>query len=112
MKRKRILLILAKGIDLSVNAPCFFVIPTYNIIVRTRVKYRESQGGHGIPESDIEKRYVETFMQLNTVLKECNLIAFYDNTESFRRFAICKNGELVRISSNVPTWFLKVEILK
>ena len=66
----------------------------------------------GIPESDIEKRYVETFMQLNTVLKECNLIAFYDNTESFRRFAIYKNGELVRISSNVPTWFSKVEILK
>ncbi len=53
-------------------------------IAKERVKYRESHGGHGIPESDIEKRYVETFMQLNTVLKECNLIAFYDNTESFR----------------------------
>lgn len=39
-----------------------------------------------------------------------NLIAFYDNTESFRRFAICKNGELVRISKNVPVWFSKVEI--
>ena len=53
-------------------------------IAKERVKYREAHGGHGIPESDIEKRYVETFMQLNTVLKECNLIAFYDNTESFR----------------------------
>lgn len=81
-------------------------------IAKERVKYREAHGGHGIPESDIEKRYVETFMQLNTVLKECNLIAFYDNTESFRRFAICKNGELVRISSNVPAWFAKVEIEK
>ena len=60
----------------------------------------------------LKKRYVETFRQLNTVLKECNLIAFYDNTESFRRFAICQNGELVRISSNVPEWFAKVEIVK
>lgn len=51
-------------------------------------------------------------MQLNTVLKECNLIAFYDNTEKFRRFAICKNGELVRIASIVPAWFAKVEIEK
>ena len=77
-------------------------------VAKDRVKYRVQQGGHGIPESDIEKRYEETFERLNSILKECNLIAFYDNTESFRRFAICKNGELVRISHNVPKWFSKV----
>lgn len=53
---------------------------------------------------------VETFQQLNFILKECNLVAFYDNTDSFRRFAICKNGELVRISHNVPKWFARVQI--
>lgn len=79
-------------------------------IAKDRVKYRVENGGHGIPEQDIEKRYVETFSQLNTILKDCNLIAFYDNTEKFRRFAICKNGELVRKSQNVPQWFSKVEI--
>lgn len=78
-------------------------------IAKARVKYRVEQGGHGIPEEDIEKRYCETFKQLNILLKECNLIAFYDNTESFRRFAICKNGELVRVSKKVPKWFSKVE---
>lgn len=78
-------------------------------IAKERVKYRVEQGGHGIPEKDIEKRYIETFQQLNYILKECNLIAFYDNTESFRRFAICKNGELVRVSHNVPKWFSKIE---
>lgn len=79
-------------------------------IVKKRVKYRVEQGGHGIPEADIEKRYKETFEQLNSIIKECNLIAFYDNTEKFRRFAICKNGKLVRISHNVPNWFEKVNI--
>ena len=79
-------------------------------IAKDRVKHRVENGGHGIPEKDIEKRYVETFQQLNSILKECNLVAFYDNTESFRRFAICKNGKLVRISHNVPEWFSKVEI--
>lgn len=79
-------------------------------IAKDRVKHRVENGGHGIPEEDIEKRYVETFQQLNCILKECNLIAFYDNTESFRRFAICKNGTLVRISQNVPAWFFKVAI--
>lgn len=81
-------------------------------IAKERVKHRVSQGGHGIPEKDIEKRYVDTFKQLNQVLKECNLIAFYDNTESFRRFAICKNGKLERISKTVPEWFGKVDIGK
>lgn len=81
-------------------------------IAKRRVAYWVQQGGHGIPESDIEKRYEETFKQLNLILKECDLTAFYDNTEKFRRFAICKNGELVRISQNVPKWFSRVQINK
>ena len=81
-------------------------------IAKDRVKHRVEQGGHGIPETDIEKRYKETFQQLNSILGECNLIAFYDNTEKFRRFAICKNGELVRVSHNVPIWFDKVNLRK
>lgn len=81
-------------------------------IAKARVKHRVMQGGHGIPERDIEKRYRETFDQLNFILKECNLIAFYDNTENFRRFAICKNGKLVRISHKIPDWFSKVQIDK
>ena len=81
-------------------------------IAKDRVQYRVEQGGHGIPETDIEKRYKETFQQLNSILEECNLIAFYDNTEKFRRFAICKNGDLVRISHNVPGWFDRVNFKK
>lgn len=79
-------------------------------IAKDRVKYRVENGGHGIPEQDIENRFVESFHQLNLVLKECDLIAFYDNTESFRRFAICKKGELVRLSHKIPDWFSKVDV--
>ena len=81
-------------------------------IAKERVKYRVQQGGHGISESDIENRYEETFKQLNFILKECNLIAFYDNTENFRRFAIVKNGDVVRVSHNIPKWFSKVKMDK
>ena len=81
-------------------------------IAKERVKHRIENGGHGIPERDIEKRYEETFKQLNCILNECNLIAFYDNTEIFRRFAIYKNGELVRVSHKVPSWFFKIQIDK
>lgn len=78
-------------------------------IAKERVKHRVKNGGHGIPEKDIEKRYMESFKQLNSILEACDLAAFYDNTENFRRFAICRNGKLVRISHAVPEWFSKVE---
>ena len=74
-------------------------------IAKERVKLRVSRGGHGIPERDIEKRYVETFQNLKIVLPECDLVAFYDNTEVFRRFAIYKNGCPVRLSHEMPEWF-------
>ena len=79
-------------------------------IAKERVKHRVKQGGHGIPEADIERRYVETFIQLNRILGECDLVALYDNSEQFRRFAIYKNGNLVRLSQNVPKWFSKIEV--
>ena len=51
---------------------------------------------------NIERRFLETFDNLKKVLPESNLAAFYDNTLEFRRFAIYKNGNPVRISHNVP----------
>lgn len=40
-------------------------------------------------------------------MRESDLAAFYDNTLEFRRFAIYKNGNPVRISHNVPNWYDK-----
>lgn len=74
-------------------------------IAKQRVAERVRRGGHGIPEKDIEKRYKESFQNLKIILQECDLAVFYDNTEEFRRFAIYKNGKLVRLSRNIPEWF-------
>lgn len=74
-------------------------------IVKNRVKERVKRGGHGIPESDIERRYIETFTNLKMILPICDLAVFYDNTKQFHRFAIFKNGEPIRIAHQVPRWF-------
>ena len=79
-------------------------------IAKERVRYRVEHGGHGIPEEDIERRYVETFLQLNRIIKECDLVALYDNSDKFRRFAIYRTGSLVRLSQNIPKWFSKIEV--
>ena len=77
-------------------------------IAKERVLERVNQGGHGIAEKDIEKRYVDTFDNLKHVLPKCDLAAFYDNTIEFHRFAIYKNGNPVRVSHNRPIWYKKV----
>ena len=45
-------------------------------------------------------------------MRESNLAVFYDNTIEFRRFAIYKNGNPVRVSHNVPKWYEKFVMLK
>lgn len=75
-------------------------------LAKERVANRVKDGGHGIPASDVERRYVESFQNLKFVLPLCDIAAFYDNTEAFRRFAIYKHGELAKLSHNVPNWFM------
>ena len=107
MQRRTILKNIRKAKELGYYIELHYIGVDSVDIAKERVKYRVAQGGHGIPEKDIEKRFVETFINLKEILKECNLAAFYDNTIEFRRFAIYKNGELVRASYQLPTWFIE-----
>ena len=77
-------------------------------IAKKRVRYRVEHGGHGIPERMIEKRYSESLQNLQKVLPLCDLALMYDNTESFRRFAIYRRGTAARVSNIVPLWYVKL----
>lgn len=74
-------------------------------IAKERIRYRMSKGGHGISDQDVERRYIETFRNLNQILAKCDLVVLYDNTQSFRRFAIYRKGVLERISHTIPKWY-------
>lgn len=74
-------------------------------IAKKRVQYRVRNGGHGIPDKDIEKRYKETFENLVKVQSLCDLLVLYDNTEKISRFAIYKNEKLLRLSKKLPKWY-------
>lgn len=76
-------------------------------IAKERVAERVKQGGHGIPERDIERRYVETFHGLKNVLPDCDLAVFYDNTIKFCMFATYENGIIKWISRDEPIWYKK-----
>jgi len=74
-------------------------------IAKERVAKRVLGGGHGVNESDIERRYEQSLKNFWEIMPMCNLVAVYDNTDSIRRFAIYKDGVLVRKSHRVPEWF-------
>jgi len=78
-------------------------------IEKDRIRHRVEKGGHDISEAVIEKRNMESFQQLNKILKDCDQIVFYDNTETFRRFAVFENGALEIVSQEIPAWFSKVD---
>ena len=76
-------------------------------IAKERVRCRVKKGGHGIPDTDIDRRYKQSFENLKLIIPLCSLVALYDNTMNFRRFAIYKSGKLARLSQNVPLWWYR-----
>ena len=74
-------------------------------IAKTRIAYRVSQGGHGIPDADVERRYTESFNRLREIISLCDMVVLYDNTKNFNRFAIYQNGKLCNLSDTRPDWY-------
>lgn len=72
---------------------------------KERVAQRVLNGGHGIPDSDIERRYHESLQNLKKVLPECDRAEIFDNTEKFRQIAIFRKGKCVAVSESIPQWY-------
>lgn len=79
-------------------------------IAKQRIAYRVQHGGHGIPDEDVERRYVKSRLQLTKIIDLCDLAIIYDNTESFRRFAVYENGELITKSDRCPNWYKELGV--
>ena len=73
-------------------------------IAKERVKWRVEHGGHGIPESDIERRYAESFEKLKNILPLCDILEIYDNSQSFIRAAQIEKNICVDKIQNCPLW--------
>ena len=91
----------------------FYVVMNYigvesSDIAKERVKYRVSQGGHGIPDEDIERRYYESLENLSQIIEFCDEVNIYDNTYRFKEIIYFKNGILVWNDTLIPNWANKL----
>ena len=71
-------------------------------IAKERVALRVKNGGHGIPDKDIERRFVESIENLPRAIRVCDIVEIYDNTNSFERVARYEQGKcLLRVVTNL-----------
>lgn len=93
----------------AAKANGFYVVMNYigvesSEIAKERVRFRVSNGGHGIPDEDIERRYYDSLNNLKDVIEICDEINVYDNTEMFKIIISIQNGHIVWNDKKVPRW--------
>lgn len=107
---KRIIKNINKAKELGYIIELHYVGVDSTEILKKRIAYRVEHGGHGIPDSDVERRYIDSFKQLIQVMDICDVVFFYDNNKVFRQFAIYKNNSFYYLSNDFPDWF-KLKVL-
>lgn len=73
-----------------------------------RVRQRVENGGHGIPEGDIRRRYEESLNALKELNPLCDFVRIYDNTDVFRMVACINNGENLYKVDPLPDWCQRI----
>lgn len=74
-------------------------------IAKERVRHRVEEGGHGIDEKIMEKRFADMYSFLFPLIDCCDEVYFYDNTLRFTQIAVMLDGKLSDIDADQPDWF-------
>ena len=105
---KSIIRNIKKAKELGYRIELYFVGLDSAEIAKERIAHRVTIGGHGIPDKDVERRYVESLENFKKVLSMVNVATVYDNTKKFRQVAVYINGNLYKINEEPPEWFKRV----
>ncbi|HBJ1648116.1 ATPase [Clostridium botulinum] len=73
-------------------------------VAKERVAIRVREGGHGIPDETIERRYLDSLENLSKVVSICNKINIYDNSEMFKLIMVISNGKIIWQDKKIPNW--------
>ena len=73
-----------------------------------RVHRRMANGGHGIGDSFIIKRFSQLTRNLRAVLPLCDEAILFDNTVKFRQIAVLEDKRLIDCDRDLPYWFINL----
>lgn len=72
-----------------------------------RVRERAAQGGHGVPDRDVRRRYARSLLHLHHVLSTVHEALLYDNSGPEPRLLIeMRSGKSLNRTSAMPEWAL------
>ena len=71
-----------------------------------RVHMRMANGGHGIADEFIMRRYAQLNTNLRKILPLCDNAILFDNTVKFRQIAILQDKRLIDCDTDLPYWFI------
>lgn len=93
-----------RAIDLGYEIEMYYVGLDSIELAKQRVEQRVRDGGHGIPDEDIERRYFESKKNLKQMISVCDSVRIYDNSKSFRFVAEFRKGECIVRTEDTPDW--------
>lgn len=97
-----------KNIELAKQKGYYIIINYIGVsnpeVAKERVRIRVRNGGHGISDEDIERRYYDSIENLKKVINICDEVNIYDNTQMFKEVIDFENGKIKWESRNLPEW--------
>ncbi len=97
-----------KAKALNYRVEIYYVGLASSDIAKVRVSQRVKDGGHGIPDKDIERRYYESLENLASIMKDVDFVQLYDNTEIFHHVAAFEYGYCMYKDEVIPPWCEKL----
>ena len=73
-------------------------------IAKQRVRQRVADGGHGVADEDIERRYSRSLRQLKQVFQLCDTIVLFDNSYDFVQIGFIEKGKPYLVRKDLPDW--------
>lgn len=87
LSTERNLNLLKKAKEKGYFIRCIYVLTADPLINIIRVKSRVAAGGHPVPDEKIKSRYSKSLAQIPELIKVCDIVHIYDNSEvPFRIF--------------------------
>ena len=77
-------------------------------LAKDRVSKRVQQGGHGIPDSDIERRYAKSLENLKFAAPLCDKLIIYDNSMKLNNVATFNDGRLVKMQNFINPTLMRI----
>lgn len=91
----------------------YYICTDSHRINEARVAARVSQGGHGVPEGKIAKRYISSLGLLAEAIRHSSRAFLFDNSGKSHRFiAEYEENRLIRAMRDLPSWFVEAMLVE